>query len=101
LTAATIIPIIANGYVFWAVGEQLSLARMRQIAQPRYSAEKILGIKGEEAQLWVRELGFANIAIGCVGLARLGAPSGVLGRHRGGDILWTGRNESSVAWRAQ
>jgi hypothetical protein len=78
LTAATIIPIIAKWYVFWAVGVRLSSAGIRQIAQPRYTAEKILGIKGEDAQLLVRELGFANVAIGCVGLASLGAPSWVL-----------------------
>jgi hypothetical protein len=78
LTAATIIPIIAKWYVFWAVGVRLSSAGIRQIAQPRYTAEKILGIKGTEAQVLVRELGFANVAIGCAGLASLGAHSWVM-----------------------
>jgi hypothetical protein len=78
LTAATIIPIIAKWYVFWAVGARLGLAGLRQIFQPRYTAETILGIKSEESLLLVRELGFANTAIGSVGLATLLAPSWVL-----------------------
>jgi hypothetical protein len=78
LSAVTIIPIIAKWYVFWAVGVRLGLAGLRQIFQPRYTAETILGIKSEDSLLLVRELGFANTAIGSVGLATLLAPSWVL-----------------------
>lgn len=78
LTAITIIPVIAKWYVFWAVGVRLSLAGLRQMVQPRYTAKTILGINSEESLLLVRELGFANTAIGSVGLATLLAPSWVL-----------------------
>jgi hypothetical protein len=78
LTAVTIIPIIAKWYVFWAVGVRLDLAGLRQIFQPRYTAETILGIKSEDSLLLVRELGIANSAPGSVGLATLFAPSWLL-----------------------
>jgi len=78
LTAVTIIPVIAKWYVFWAVGVRLGLAGLRQMIQPRYTAKIILGIHSEESLLLVRELGFANTAIGSVGLATLLAPSWVL-----------------------
>ena len=74
---AAIIPLIATWYVFWAVGVRLTLAGLRQIFQPRYTAETILGIKSADALFVVRELGFANTAIGCVGVASLFAPNWV------------------------
>jgi len=52
---------------FWSVGVRLLLAGARQIANPRYTAETILGIKSQESWFVVRELGFANVALGCVG----------------------------------
>ena len=61
--------IVAKWYVFWAVGVRLSLAGLRQIIQPRYTAETILGLKGAEALFFVRELGFANVATGSVAIA--------------------------------
>lgn len=67
LTAA----LVAKWFVFWMVGVRLLLAGLRQIIQPRYTAEQILGIKDPDATLIVRELGFANTAIGCIGVACL------------------------------
>jgi hypothetical protein len=78
LNAAVIIPIIAKWYVFWAVGVRLFIAGLRQMLQPRYTAETILGVKGDDALMLVRELGFANTALGSVGLASIFAPSWVL-----------------------
>ena len=69
--------VVAKWYVFWAVGVRLSLAGLRQIIQPRYTAETILGFKGTEALFFVRELGFANVAMGSVAIASLFAPSWV------------------------
>lgn len=69
---------VEKWFVFWAVGLRLLLAGLRQIIQPRYTAEKILGLKDTDAVLVVRELGFANTAIGAIGVASLMAPSWVL-----------------------
>jgi hypothetical protein len=61
-------PIVGKWFVFWAVGVRLFIAGLRQIVQPRYTAETILGIKDPDAMLIVRELGFANTAMGSAGL---------------------------------
>jgi len=60
--------VVGKWFVFWAVGVRLLIAGLRQIVQPRYTAETILGIKDPDAMLIVRELGFANTAIGSVAL---------------------------------
>lgn len=78
LGGAAYLSVIAKWYVFWAVGARLSLAGLRQIIQPRYTAETILGLKGDESLFFVRELGFANVAMGSVGIASLFAPSWVV-----------------------
>jgi hypothetical protein len=77
LTAAAALGIMAKWYVFWAVGMRLSLAGIRQIIQPRYTAQTILGLSGSDSLFLVRELGFANAAIGAAGLGTLFAPSWV------------------------
>jgi uncharacterized protein DUF6790 len=74
LHGASTLAVTAKWYVFWAVGMRLSLAGLRQIIQPRYTAETILGLKGTESLFFVRELGFANVTMGSVGLASLLAP---------------------------
>src|SRR5262245_9023245 len=61
--------LVAKWFVIWSVGARLSLAGLRQIVQPRYTAEVILSLKHEESLVLVRELGFANLALGLVGLA--------------------------------
>src|SRR5277367_1369924 len=76
-TPAVVLPIIAKWYVFWAVGVRLSLAGLRQIIQPRYTAETILGIRSADSLFLVRELGFANAAMGSAALGSLLAPAWV------------------------
>jgi len=65
------IALLAKWYVFWAVGVRLCFAGVKQISQPRYTAEKILGLTSEDVIVVVRELGFANFSIGTVGLATI------------------------------
>jgi hypothetical protein len=74
--------LVAKWFVFWAVGVRLFIAGLRQIFQPRYTAQTILGIKSEDSLVVVRELGFANTAIGSVsmgGLLLICAPSVPIG----------------------
>jgi hypothetical protein len=78
LYGASYLVVVAKWYVFWAVGARLSLAGLRQIIQPRYTAETILGLKGDESLFFVRELGFANVSMGSVGIVSLAAPSWVM-----------------------
>ena len=69
LHGASHLAIVAKWQVFWAVGARLSLAGLRQIIQPRHTAETILGLKGDESLFFVRELEFANVSMGSVGIA--------------------------------
>lgn len=62
-------PLVAKWFVVWSVGARLFLTGLRQIIQPRYTAEVILSLKHEESHVLVRELGFANLAVGLAGLA--------------------------------
>jgi hypothetical protein len=61
--------LILKWFAIWSVGARLTLAGLRQIIQPRYTAEVILSINHEPSLFLVRELGFANLAIGLAGLA--------------------------------
>lgn len=65
------LPLIGKWFVFWAVGVRLLLAGLRQIITPRFTAEHIFNLKSDDALVIVRELGFANCAIGTVALLSL------------------------------
>lgn len=66
-----LVALIGKWFVFWAVGIRLFTAGLRQIAKPGLTSEGILGIKGKEVWQLVRELGFANLAIGLLGIISL------------------------------
>jgi len=66
--SANLLLLVGKWFVFWAVGARLFLAGFRQAIQPRFTAETILGIKGDAPLHVVQELGFANISIGVIGL---------------------------------
>jgi hypothetical protein len=86
--ATTAGAVLAKWYVFWAVGVRLTLAGIRQIAQPQYTAEVILGLKSSEVRLVVRELGFANLALGLAGLLSLAIPGGRLVAALAGGVFY-------------
>ncbi|WP_244571237.1 hypothetical protein [Mesorhizobium carmichaelinearum] len=64
---AGLVFLVGKWFVFWAVGMRLLLAGVRQITNPAFTADAIFGIKDKAAEVIVRELGFANFAIGVVG----------------------------------
>ncbi len=80
--------LVAKWFVFWAVGIRLLLSGLRQIVQPRYTAETILGIKNEESHVVVRELGFANAAIAVVGIGSIIIPAWVTAGALAGGIFY-------------
>ena len=63
--------LIGKWFVFWAVGIRLFTAGLRQAVNPRFTAEKILGITGSEPLIFVQELGFANLSMGVLGLCSI------------------------------
>jgi hypothetical protein len=56
--------LVGKWFVFWSVGVRLLLAGVRQIVQPGFTAKTLLGIDSTDSFVLVRELGFANTAIG-------------------------------------
>lgn len=58
-------------FVFWAAGVRLFIAGVRQVIQPQFTAEEIFDIHDRGALAIVRELGFANLAMGLLGICSL------------------------------
>lgn len=81
-------PLIGRWFVFWSVGVRLALAGLRQIVQPMYTAKEILGVDGEDSLILVRELGFANLAIGAIGLVSFLRPEWQLAGALAGGIFY-------------
>jgi len=54
--------------VFWGVGIRLFIAGARQVLQPQFTAEQIFGIHDSGSFPIVREVGFANLSMGFLGI---------------------------------
>jgi hypothetical protein len=61
-------------FIFSAVGLRLFLAGIRQSTKPAFTAREIFHIEGSESFPIVRELGFANLCFGLVGILSLFRP---------------------------
>jgi hypothetical protein len=53
-------------FIFWGIGVRLLVAGVRQIVQPSFTSREIFHLSSADAEVVVRELGFANV---CMGLA--------------------------------
>ncbi len=60
--------IIGKWFIFWAVGIRLFTAGIKQSSNPEFTATKIFHLKTAESFVVIRELGFANIALGVMGI---------------------------------
>jgi hypothetical protein len=60
--------LIARWWTFWAVGVRLFVAGIRQVLQPRFTAEEIFGVREATALPLVREIGFGNLSMGTLGI---------------------------------
>lgn len=83
-----LIYVIGTWFVFWAIGIRLFTAGIRQIIQPRLTAEGILGIKDKMSWQLVRELGFANLGIGLIAILSLWVPEWRLAGAIAGGIFF-------------
>ena len=61
-------------FIFYAVGVRLLLAGIRQIKNPDFTAKEIFHIESDAVLPIVRELGFANLCAGLVGIMALFIP---------------------------
>lgn len=61
-------------FIFYAVGIRLFLAGIRQTFKPAFTAKAIFHMEGTESYPVIRELGFANLCFGLIGLVSLFLP---------------------------
>ncbi|MCC7400931.1 MAG: hypothetical protein IT214_05560 [Chitinophagaceae bacterium] len=61
-------------FIFSAVGLRLFLAGIKQIKNPEFTAQQIFHISSPDSYPILRELGFANICFGLVGIVSLFKP---------------------------
>jgi hypothetical protein len=85
---ADLILLVGKWFVFWGVGVRLFIAGVRQVAQPRFTAESIFQVKDRGALANVREVGFANLAMGALGLLTLAKPSFLVAAAIVGDLYY-------------
>lgn len=78
LGSAPLFDLIAKWFVFFGCGARLLMAGLMQTLHPRFTSSGIFGIADPAAEAIVRELGFANIAMGTLGLATILRPDWLL-----------------------
>lgn len=66
--------LFAKWFVFSAVGLRLFVAGLQQSTKPQFTAKQIFHIDSHESFPIVRELGFANICFGLLGIISLFKP---------------------------
>ena len=59
--------LIGKWFIFWAIGIRLFTAGVSQASNPRFTAG-IFKMKSQESYVLIRELGFANISLGAMGI---------------------------------
>lgn len=67
----SIVTLMGQWWTFWAVGIRLFIAGVRQVVQPRFTAEEIFQIDDQASFPIVREVGFGNLAMGILGICCL------------------------------
>ena len=77
-SALPLMALVGKWFVFWAAGIRLFFSGLRQLFQPRFTAEYIFGTTSEDALLFIRELGAANLATGVVGITSEAQPTFIL-----------------------
>ena len=65
------VALIGRWWTFWAVGVRLFVAGIRQVVQPRFTAEEIFEIHDLSVLPIVREIGLANLSMGTLGILSL------------------------------
>jgi hypothetical protein len=69
--ASSIMFLTGKWVVFWGVGVRLCVAGVRQVIQPRFTAEEIFNVHAAGSFPIVREVGFGNLSIGFLGVCSL------------------------------
>jgi hypothetical protein len=72
------VELIGRWWTFWSVGVRLFLAGIRQVVQPRFTAEEIFEIHDLSALPIIREIGFGNLSVGTLGICSVFRPDWVV-----------------------
>ena len=68
------INITGKWFVFYSIGLRLFTAGLKQVINPSFTARAIFHIQNDEGNVIVKELGFANICFGIMGIISLIIP---------------------------
>jgi len=60
--------LIGKWFIFWSVGLRLFIAGLRQVFNPSFTAKTIFHVQNKDSYVIVKELGFANICFGLIGI---------------------------------
>ncbi|MEO5998882.1 MAG: TMEM175 family protein [Chitinophagaceae bacterium] len=60
--------LIGKWVIFWSVGMRQFMAGLKQAFNPSFTAKTIFRIENKESHVIVKELGFANICFGLIGI---------------------------------
>jgi hypothetical protein len=60
--------LLGKWFVFWAIGIRLFTAGIKQASNPEFTATNIFRLTTRESYVVIRELGFANISLGVMGI---------------------------------
>ena len=69
------IALTGKWFIFWGIGWRLFTAGLRQVIKPAFTAKTIFNMQHEESQAIVKELGYANICAGIIGILSLFFPA--------------------------
>lgn len=70
-----LVALLGKWFIFFSVGVRLFMAGIKQITDPAFTAKEIFHINSPESLPIVRELGFANLCFGLIGIISLFIPA--------------------------
>src|SRR5688572_4432308 len=70
--------LVGKWFVLWAVGVRLFMAGLKQTTKPEFTAKRIFEIESPDVFVVIRELGFANLSMGLLGLSSIFKPEWVM-----------------------
>ena len=65
------VQLAAKWFIFWAIGIRLFTTGIKQATDPKFTGTKIFKFTSKESFVVIRELGFANIVLGVMGILSL------------------------------
>ena len=79
--------VIARWFTFWIVGVRLFVAGAMQALDPSFTAETIFATSDPAVLPFISELGYANLALGAIGIISVFRPGWVLPAATAGAIF--------------